>query len=139
MEDWLVYLNGYYYDVVHLAARTEDSEEVLHAMRKVAALAVACMEQFGGFDMNSTGDFSTFYPGPIPQNLVWNMISQVRNRRPVAMETINEYILRIGHLLDTAIDQHVGKASGLTLQTILLMAVEAYRCMEYHGSPRRVY
>lgn len=137
MADWLVYLNGYYYDAVQ-AAHSEDSEKVLHAIRKIAALCVACMEQFGGWDQNSDGYFTTSYPGPIPQSTVYHMIERVRSVITAERHnSINEYILMMGNYLQEAINRHLDEAVEFGTQSILVLASVAVSCMRDHGAPRR--
>lgn len=140
MADWLVYLKGYYYDAMHLAAHSENKEEeVLHAIRKVAALCVACMEQFGGWDQNSDGRFTAMYPGPIPRRTVYHMIDRVRSVITVeCRHSINEYILTMGNYLQEAINRHLDKTTTVT-QSILVLASVSVSCLRDNGAPRRIY
>lgn len=49
-EEWLLYIQDYLTEAIHIAARTPDpnaQEKILHWMRKIGAMTVACMEQKG--------------------------------------------------------------------------------------------
>lgn len=50
ITEWLVYMQDYINEALHTASRESDSkadELALHNIRKVAAMAVACMEEHG--------------------------------------------------------------------------------------------
>lgn len=139
--DWLIYLNVYYYDAMHLAGRGKaDDEEVLHAIRKVAALCVACMETFGGWDQNSNGMFTTAYPGPIPRRTVYHMIERMRFNKGVGCGSVSEYLLLMGRYVQEGSDRCIGSELAATItQSVLMVGAIAFRCMEEYGAPRRVY
>lgn len=47
IDAFVCYMQGYMNKLVHVASTTADPVAKLHAVRKVAALGVACMEQHG--------------------------------------------------------------------------------------------
>lgn len=52
VTEFLVYMRDYIEEALHYASRNPDpqaTEKALHDVRKVAALAVSCMEQNGAF------------------------------------------------------------------------------------------
>ena len=52
VTEFLVYIRDYTEEALHVVSRNDEpkaSEEASHILRKIAALAVACMEQNGSF------------------------------------------------------------------------------------------
>jgi len=52
VTEFLVYIRDYTEEALHLVTRNADpkaSEDAAHILRKIAALAVACMEQNGSY------------------------------------------------------------------------------------------
>jgi len=50
VTEWLVFVQDYLTEAVHQSSRQPEpkaSEDVLHTLRKIAAMCVACMEQNG--------------------------------------------------------------------------------------------
>lgn len=47
LDEFVLYMQGYMADAVHSASHCRNRLETLNSIRKVAALAVACMEQHG--------------------------------------------------------------------------------------------
>jgi hypothetical protein len=47
LDEFVLYMEGYLRDLVHLASHTNDPAPKLEFVRKVTALGVACMEQHG--------------------------------------------------------------------------------------------
>jgi len=47
VDEFALYIQGYANDLANIASHSDDLEEKLHFVRKVAGLAVACMEQHG--------------------------------------------------------------------------------------------
>jgi hypothetical protein len=47
LDEFILYIKGYADDLVNIASHSDDPNEKLHFVRKVAGLAVACMEAHG--------------------------------------------------------------------------------------------
>lgn len=47
VDEFVLYVQGYAADAVAIASHTNDRDGALAAVRKIAALCVACMEQHG--------------------------------------------------------------------------------------------
>lgn len=143
IEDWLVFLQGYYNDAIQVASHIVDGQGTLDIMRKLAGLCVACMEVHGGWE--NAGPFSTFRPGPLERCLTYHYIScecaynpPLYSYKAERLRSINAYLVEIGLALNECA-RFVNVEGGLTttLQYILTVASIAVQCMEDHGAPPR--
>jgi len=146
VADWLIYIKGYYADAVRLAAHDPDGGDVLHVVRKLAALCVACMEGHGGWERVSDGSIRTFFPTPTCDQ-VYRLIDFERDyqdslgtdRTDDRQHMVNDYLVMFDSYLNTAMSAWTYTAGDReALKQIGKLAGICVHCMEDCGAPRRV-
>jgi hypothetical protein len=146
VEVWLVFITGYYHDAIQEASHVAEGGDVLHIVRKLAGLCVACMESNGGWERKNDGSFGTYYPGQLPRKTVYHMIDAERDyqetlpaeRTDGREHSINGYLVMFGHYLREAFRAWTtNPGDAAALQSIVKLAGIAAHCLEDHGAPRR--
>jgi len=147
VEDWLVYIRGYYNDLVQIAAHVPQGQGSLDVFRKLAALCTACLEFHGGWERKLDGTFRQFYPGPLSRDLVYALAGAERNYQNVLPSTrtdgrahsVNGYIVMFGDYLTQAFNAWTRNAGDqAALQVLGKLLGIGIHCMEDHGAPPRV-
>lgn len=154
LEEWLVFIDGYYIEAISVASHKPGGGETLDVIRKLAALCVACMENCGIVERlpkDWTGD-KLIHDG-LHREAVYAAIDAERdyqNSLPPARSsgsphTVCGYLAMFDHYLRKAIDswvtndEHQGSFAGdyRALDNVRKLAAIVVRCMEEHGAPPR--
>lgn len=131
---FVVFMREYHNKVVRRASTEKGWDGALEEMRKVAALAVACLEQ-NGMD----GVFEADYK-PAPRSAVYEAISKEIKKTCLPIKSQNglsvaEDIVIVGYAIskmEDSIASDIGIV-GLTREWVLACAAACVRCMANHG------
>lgn len=146
VEDWLMYIKGYYNDAVQMAAHDPDGGDVLHVVRKLAGLCVACLEVHGCWERQAVGSFHNFHQHPV-RDMVYKTIEFERlyqdslgeDRSNHSERVANSYLVMFGTYLTRAFEAWTNTAGNKeALKQIGKLAGICVHCMEDCGAPRRV-
>lgn len=146
VEEWLMFILGYYHDAVSAAAHKPGPASSLEIMRKLAALCVRCMTIHGGYRRGLAGSEMYSMPGPLTLPLVYGLIDGERtyqDRLPLSRtdgkkRTPCGYLCMFYTYLNRAINGWTeNPGDNEALRNISKLAGIAVHCMEDHGAPMR--
>lgn len=136
-ESWLMFIRGYYNDLVYQLSHMPAGGEALDVVRKLAGLCVSCMQHNGIV----TRDQKVYLKTEVDRRMVYAAIQQERvyqeDTWPGARTLDGEALLfgRYLHAADVAWSDNPGDE--MALDVIRKLAGIAVRCLENHGCPLR--
>jgi len=146
VDEWLIFIRGYYADAIREASHQPGGGEELHVVRKLAALCVACMETHGSFYRREDGTSGPFVPGPLVRGQVHTLINTERTyqdnlpdtRTDGSNHTVCGFLCMFDTYLRRAIDGWTNNpGTAEALDNIRKLAGICVHCMEKHGAPHR--
>lgn len=145
VEDWLMFILGYYNDAVDAAAHQAGPTPTLHVVRKLAGLAFRCMLsngivlRDGSFHPPTTDGFPAFHNVTYAVDLERNYQDSLgADRTDFAPRKVTGYLTMFKTYLDRAINGWTENAGNeVALDNIRKLAGIAVHCLEDHGAPLR--
>ena len=143
VEEWLIFIKGYYDDAVSAAAHKPAYVEALHCVRKLAGLCFSCLLAHGAPFRNLNSPDGYFTQGPHAFDQVCMLIASERDyqdqlspaRTDGRKKTVPGYLCMFDTYLRRAIDGWTDNAGDrLALINIRKLAGIAVHCMEDHGA-----
>jgi hypothetical protein len=149
VEEWLMFIRGYFNDAAYAVAHHAGYEPTLHVVRKLAGLCFSCMLAHGAPQRQIEGYHiltPRILPGPLVMNQVHALVDRERyyqgvlgpNRTDARSKSVPGYLCMFDSYLRKAIDAWTFNAGDtLALENIRKLAGIAVHCMEDHGAPHR--
>jgi len=141
VEEWLMFILGYFQDAADAAAHKAGSAPALDVVRKLAGLCMSCMMANG-----AAKRVGPFLNGPLSTEIVRLVIDEERDyqdalppsRTNGRRKTVPGYLCMFHTYLNRAIDAWSLTAGDTeALNNIRKLAAICVRCMEEHGAPLR--
>lgn len=148
VEEWLIFLSGYYQDAICAASHEAGYSGALNVVRKLAALCVRCMETNGAVyrpDRDCNPHISRV-TAETDRKTIYQVIDGERDyqdalppsRTDYSEKTVLGYLVMFDTYLRRAIDGWtLNPDNAEALDNIRKLAGIAVHCMEKHGAPRR--
>ena len=145
VEDWLIFIKGYYNDAVSAAAHQAGPTPTLQIVRKLAALCVRCMMS-NGIVLRDGRYVVPFDGQPITFANVTYAVDLERayqdqlgsDRTDFAPRKVTGYLVMFKTYLDRAINGWTENAGNVqALDNVRKLAGIAVHCLEDHGAPTR--